>query len=85
MCVCVRVCVCVCTSSTSLKIFSKAQSTKLVSGCPPKDERDVCPNELPKIKLGLNGRESEPTPGNREGHGSLVCWSSGGHKESDIA
>ena len=31
----------------------------------------------------LNGRESEPTLGDSEGQGSLVCYSPQGHKESD--
>ena len=31
----------------------------------------------------LNGHESEKTPGDREGQGSLVCCSPWGHKESD--
>jgi len=32
----------------------------------------------------LNGRESEQTPGDGEGQGSLACCSSWGHKESDM-
>ena len=32
----------------------------------------------------LNGHELEQTPGNREGHGSLVCCSLWGRKESDL-
>ena len=31
----------------------------------------------------LNGQKSEQTLGDREGQGSLVCCSPGGHKESD--
>ena len=31
----------------------------------------------------LNGREFEQTPGNSEGKGSMACYSSWGHKESD--
>ena len=31
----------------------------------------------------LNGHESEQTLGNGEGQGSLACYSSWGHKESD--
>ena len=31
----------------------------------------------------LNGRESEQAPGDGEGHGSLVCCSPRGRKESD--
>ena len=31
----------------------------------------------------LNGHEFEQTPGDSEGQGSLVCYSSWGHKESD--
>ena len=31
----------------------------------------------------LDGRESEQTPGNSEGQGSLACYSPRGHKESD--
>ena len=32
----------------------------------------------------VNGHEFEQTPGNSEGQGSLVCYSSWGHKESDL-
>ena len=32
----------------------------------------------------LNGHESEQTPGDSEGQGSLVCCSSWGRKESDV-
>ena len=32
-----------------------------------------------------SGHESEQTPGDSEGQGSLVCHSPGGHKESDTA
>ena len=33
----------------------------------------------------LSGHEFEQTQGDSEGQGSLVCYSSGGHKESDTA
>ena len=33
----------------------------------------------------LNGQESEQTQGDSEGQGSLVCCSSWGHKELDMA
>ena len=32
---------------------------------------------------GLNGRESECTPGDGDGQGGLACCDSWGHKESD--
>ena len=32
---------------------------------------------------GLNGRESERTPGDGYGQGGLACCDSWGHKESD--
>ena len=32
----------------------------------------------------LDGREFEYTPGDSEGQGSLACFSSWGHKESDM-
>ena len=32
----------------------------------------------------LNGHEFEKTLGDSEGHGSLVCFSSWGHKELDL-
>ena len=32
----------------------------------------------------LNGHESEQTPGDGEGQGSLACCSPWGHKESDM-
>ena len=31
----------------------------------------------------LNGHESEETPGDGKGQGSLACCSPGGHEESD--
>ena len=31
----------------------------------------------------FNGHESEQTPGDSEGQGSLVSWSQWGHKELD--
>ena len=34
---------------------------------------------------GLNEREFEPTSGDGEGQGSLVCCSPRGHKELDLA
>ena len=33
----------------------------------------------------LNGHEFEQAQGDREGQGSLVCYSQRGHKESDMA
>ena len=32
---------------------------------------------------GLDGRESERTPGVVDGQGGLACWDSWGRKESD--
>ena len=32
----------------------------------------------------FNGYEFEQTPGHSEGQGSLVCYSSWGHQESDL-
>ena len=33
---------------------------------------------------GLNGYEFEQAPGDGEGQGSVVCYHSWGHKESDM-
>ena len=34
---------------------------------------------------GLKGHEFEQTPGDSEGQGSLQCFNSRGHKESDTS
>ena len=59
------------------------------------DERDLKDHLALKRKRGregemvawchwLNGHESEQTPGDSEGQGSLACCSPWGHKESDM-
>ena len=40
-------------------------------------------NEVVEWYHHLNGHESEQTPGDSEGQGSLACCSSWGHKVSD--
>ena len=43
-------------------------------------EKGVTEDEIDRWDHWLNGHESEQTPGDTEGQGSLVCW---GSKESD--
>ena len=43
----------------------------------------VAEDEVVGWHHGLNGHESEQTPGDSEGQGCLVCHSPWGHKESD--
>ena len=40
-------------------------------------------DEIVGLHHRLSGRELEQTVGDREGLGSLVCFSAWGHKESD--
>ena len=46
-------------------------------------EKGTTEDEMVGQHHGLNGRESEQTLGDSEGHGSLVCCSPWGCKESD--
>ena len=41
-------------------------------------------NEVVGQHHQINGREFEQTDGDSEGQGSLACYSSWGHKESDM-
>ena len=41
-------------------------------------------DEMARWHHGLDGRESEGTPGVGDGQGGLVCCDSWGHKESDM-
>ena len=41
-------------------------------------------NEMVGWSHRLNGHEFEQAPGDGEGHGSLACFSTWGHKESDM-
>ena len=43
----------------------------------------VTENEMLAWHHQINGHESEQTPADSEGQGSLVCCSSWGHKELD--
>ena len=45
--------------------------------------RGAAEDEMIRWHHRLDGRESEQTPGNSEGQGSLACYSPRGHKESD--
>ena len=40
-------------------------------------------DEIARLHHKLNGHESEQTPGDSEGQGSLACCSPWGHKEWD--
>ena len=48
------------------------------------EEKGMTENEMVGWHHQLNGHESEQTPGDNEGQGSLVCCSPWGHKESDM-
>ena len=41
-------------------------------------------DEMARWHHGLDGCESEQTPGVGDGQGGLTCWDSWGHKESDM-
>ena len=47
------------------------------------EEKGMTENEMARWHHGLNGCESEWTPGDGDGQGGLVCCDSWGHKESD--
>ena len=48
-----------------------------------REEKRVAETEMVVWHHQLNGRESEQTPRDGEGQGSLACCSAGGRKESD--
>ena len=48
-----------------------------------REEKATTEDEMAGWHHGLNGRESEWTPGDGDGQGGLVCCNSWGHKESD--
>ena len=45
---------------------------------------EVTEDEMVEWHHRLNGHESEQTPGDSEGQGSLVCEGPWGYKESDM-
>ena len=47
------------------------------------EEKGKTEDEMAGWHLGLDGRESEWTPGDGDGQGGLACCYSWGHKESD--
>ena len=47
------------------------------------EEKGMTEDEMAGWHYGLNGRESEWTPGDGDGQGGLACCSSWGRKESD--
>ena len=48
------------------------------------EEKGMREDEMVESHHQINGHESEQTPGVSEGHGSLLCCSPWGHKESDM-
>ena len=48
------------------------------------EEKGVTENEMVGWHHPLSGHEFEQTPGNSEGQGILVCWSSWSHKETQV-
>jgi len=47
------------------------------------EEMSTTEDEMVGWHHGLNGHESEQTPGDREGQGNLTCCSPWDHKDSD--
>ena len=47
------------------------------------EEKGTTEDEMAGWHHGLNGHESERTPGGGDGQGGLACCDSWGHKESD--
>ena len=47
-------------------------------------KKGVAEDEMVRQHHQLNAQESEETPGDSEGQGSLVCCSPWGHKDSDM-
>ena len=47
------------------------------------EEKRVTEHEMVGYFHQLNGHESEQTPGNSEGQGSMACCNPWGHKELD--
>ena len=47
-------------------------------------EKGVTEDEMIGWHHQLNGHEFEQAPGDSEGQGSLACYSSWGHQESDM-
>ena len=47
------------------------------------EEKGMTEDDMVGWHYWLNGREFEQAPGDGEGQGSLVCWSSWGCKELD--
>ena len=47
------------------------------------EEKGTTEDEMAGWHYGLDGRESEWTPGDADGQGGLACCDSWGHKESD--
>ena len=48
------------------------------------EEKGTTEDKMAGWHHGLNGCESEWTPGDGDGQGGLVCWDSWGRKESDM-
>ena len=48
-------------------------------------EKGMTENEMVGWRRQLNGHQFEQTPGDGKGQGSLVCYSTWGHKELDMA
>ena len=63
---------------------SALEKTLMLGKIEGKRRRGKTEDEIVGQHLPLNGHEFEPTPGDSEGQGSLVCCSPWGHKESDM-
>ena len=48
------------------------------------EEKGATEDEMAGWHHGLDGRESERTPGDGDGQGGLACCDSWGHTESDV-
>ena len=60
------------------------EKTLMLGGIGGQEEKGTTEDEMAGWHHGLDGRESEWTPGNGDEQGGLECCDSWGHKESDM-
>ena len=60
------------------------EKTLILGKIEGKRRRGTAEDEMVGWHHHFNGHESEQTPGDSEGQGSLVCCSPPGHRESDM-
>ena len=59
------------------------ERTLMLGGIGGQEEKGTTEDEMAGWHHGLDGRESELTPGDGDGQGGLACCDSWGRKESD--